>query len=617
MSTEDNAEKLLLTYEDFASIDLSEILESARREDLVSLSFSISDEAKDEKEKGNETSAKVLTLLAKISSMMMQPKNKKNPFEPFMKMVDGSRSTVVEDFTDEDFEFFRETVEYVEDFRIRARVADVLWFSGKPTKEIKMAYLAIESYLQYPLDQDSMLRDGSEAWMRAIFLTKSIGKAGSEYLEKIESSLLEAFEIIEENGTYLHFRLSKLLLDTVEDNTIRLKMAEAIEEAANELFEKGQWRISRELYECAIRWYLKNGGKLEKIYELYDLISNTWAKEAELHMQSDNAMGAGVFFQNAIDSLRSIPRGEYREKLDTDTKLKKIHAEMTEANKKSIGHMKLIQTEPVDISPIIEASQNHVKDKPYPLVLGYLAHVTKPPVKKELSKSAQNTMSKSIFRMLASSVTLSSDGRAIAKAPSVNPGDPNDPARLEAMDEELHMHFSIWIGMNVQGSILPALDVITHEHTITEESLFDLCKQSAIVPEGRERFWAKGLFFGFQKDFMTAIHLLSPQFEHFVRLALKEHAVKTTTLDSKGIETENGLSTLLDKSESKEIFDEDFLMEMKLLLSSARGPNLRNVIAHGLIEEEEADSQYAVYLWWRMLRMMIDEAYWSIQEKDS
>ena len=609
-------EKLFLNVEDFSSINLPQILKKAKREDLVSLSFSISDEAKSEKNKGNETSAKVLKLLAQISSMMMHPKNKEDPFGPFMQMVDGSRSTIIEDFTDEDFRFFRETVESIEDFRIRARVADVLWFSGKPTKEIKMAYLAIESYLQYPLDQDSMLRDGSEAWMRAIFLAKSIGKAGSEYLEKIESSLLEAFEIIEQNGTYLHFRLSELLLDIVEDNTIRLKMAEAIEGAANELFEKGKWRISRELYEDAIRWYIKNGGKLEKIYELYDLIANTWAEEAELHMQSNNAMGAGVFFQNAIDSLRSIPRGEYRERLDADTKLKEFHIRMTEANKRSIGHMKLIQTEPIDISPIIEASQNHVKDKPYPLVLGYLAHVTKPPAKKELRKSARKTMSKSIFRMLASSVTLSSDGRAIAKAPSVNPGDPNDPARLEAMDEELHMHFSIWIGMNVQGSILPALGVITHEHTITEESLFDLCKKSALVPVGRERFWAKGLYFGFQKDFMTAIHLLSPQLEHFVRLALKEHVVKTTTLDSKGIETENGLSTLLDKPESKEIFDEDFLMEMKMLLSSARGPNLRNVIAHGLIEDEEANSQYAIYFWWRMLRMMTDGTYGSIRKKD-
>jgi len=616
MSAENNTEKLLLTHEDLALIDIQKILESSSREDLVSLSFSISDEARNEKEKGNETSAKVLTLLAKVSSMMMHPKNKENPFGPFMQMVDGSRSTIVEDFTDDDFSFFRESVESIEDFRICARVADVLWFIGKPTKDIKMAHLAIDNYLQYPLDQDSMLRDGSEAWMRAIFLAKSIGKAGSEYLKKIENSLLQTFETIEENETYLHFRLSEFLLEIVEDNAVRLKMAEAIEKTATESFAKQQWRVSREFYEDAIQWYLKTGGMLEKIYELYDLIAYIWAEEAELHIQSDNAMGAGVFFQNAIDSLRSIPRGEYRERLDTDMKLKGFHIRMTQANKKSIGHMKHMQTESIDISPIIEASQNHVKDKSYPLVLGYLAHVAKPPGKKELSRSAQNTMSKSIFRMLASSVTLSSDGRAIAKAPSINPGDPNDPARVEAMDEELHMHFSIWIGMNVQGSILPALDVIAHEHTITEESLLNLCKKSALVPDGRERFWAKGLYFGFQKDFMTAIHLLSPQLEHFVRLALKEHVVKTTTLDSKGIETENGLSTLLDKLESKEIFDEDFLMEMKMLLSSARGPNLRNVIAHGLIEDEEADSQYAIYFWWRMLRIMIDGAYWSFRKKD-
>ena len=73
---------------------------------------------------------------------------------------------------------------------------------------------------------------------------------------------------------------------------------------------------------------------------------------------------------------------------------------------------------------------------------------------------------------------------------------------------------------------------------------------------------------------------------------------------------------MLDKPEADEIFEEDFLNELKMLMSSQRGPNLRNHIAHGLMEEYEANSDYSIYFWWRMLRMMMDGIYWSPAQKD-
>lgn len=590
---------------DLEAIDLDRILNGVKSDEIHFLSFALSDTAKREKEKGNLSTSKVLWLLADVTSMMLNPKDKDDPFAPFMQMVNGTRSAIVEDFTDQDFEFFRESVESLSDYRMKARVADVLWHTGKPTKEFKMVELAIESYMEYPLDQETMLRDGFEAWTRAIFLSKSIGKPGEKYLEKIRARVLEEFWKEDDRTSFVVYRFSDLLFEIIEDRELCNAIAENRERTARDLYGRQEWMSSRDSFEDAIRWYERTGNSFEKMYELRDLVAMAWIEEAEAHMRNDNGLGAGTFFQNAIDELRTIPT-TFRHEFDVDTKIRRCRGRLREANLKSIDQMKRIEVGPHDITPLIESAKKHVAKREWPIVLGYFAHVCHSTTKKELVKSAENTMSKSIFRMLASSTRYSTDGRVVAKTPSVNPGDPNDPARLLALEDEMYMHFSIWIGLNVQGSILPALEVLNDEHDITEEKLFELCKHSAIVPVGRERFWAKGLYFGFQKDFMSAIHLLSPQLEHFVRMGLKDHEVLTTTLDSQGLEFEVGMSTLLDKPEADEIFEEDFLNELKMLMSSQRGPNLRNHIAHGLMEEYEVNSDYSIYFWWRMLRMMMD-----------
>ena len=596
---------LQIGLHDLELIDFDTILKNAKRDEIHFLSFSLSDAAKKEKEKGNLSIAKVLWLLTDITSMMMKPMSKDNPFEPFMQMVNGTRSAIVEDFSDEDFVFFRESVESIEDYRIKARVADVLWYTGKPTKDFNMVKLAIESYMQYPLDQDTMLRDGFESWMRAIFLAKSIGSPGTEYLKKIHEILWEKFWEIEDRTSYIVYRLSDLLFEIVNDEEQCNAIAESNERTAKEIYETKNWMVSRNSFHDAIRWYEKAQAPETKLYELRDWIAVTWFEEAEAHMRNDNGIGASAFFQNSIDEFRMIPT-KFRYILDTDGKIRRCRERLQEANMKSIDQMKRIDVGSQDITPLIENAQKHVQHREWPIVLGYFAHVSHSTSKAELEKSAENTMKKSIFRMLASSTRFSTDGRVVSRTPSLNPGDSSDPARALALEDEMQMHFSIWIGLSVQGSILPALDIVNSEHDITEEKLYELCKRSVIVPVGRERFWAKGLYFGFQKDFMAAVHLLSPQLEHFVRMALKDNDVLTTTLDSQGIETENGLSTLLDKKEAEEIFEEDFLNELKMLMSSSKGPNLRNHIAHGLLEEWEADSDYTIYLWWRMLRMLMD-----------
>jgi hypothetical protein len=106
-------------------------------------------------------------------------------------------------------------------------------------------------------------------------------------------------------------------------------------------------------------------------------------------------------------------------------------------------------------------------------------------------------------------------------------------------------------------------------------------------------------------DFPSAVALLVPQIEHFVRVQLKQAGVHTLVTDDKGVETEKGLTALLDDAKSVEVFGADFRFTLKAVLTAHEGPNLRNNIAHGLASDSDLYSHSVVYVWWLALRTVM------------
>lgn len=141
------------------------------------------------------------------------------------------------------------------------------------------------------------------------------------------------------------------------------------------------------------------------------------------------------------------------------------------------------------------------------------------------------------------------------------------------------------------------------EHRLREADFVDLARQSPIVPKERAGLFGNALFAGYERDFVSALHLLIPQMEHLVRVHLKQAGAKTTNLDKDGIQNENGMSTLMDLPEAEQVFGKDLSSELKSLLCDAFGPNLRNELAHGLLDEDGCHTAYAIDAWWLALRL--------------
>lgn len=85
--------------------------------------------------------------------------------------------------------------------------------------------------------------------------------------------------------------------------------------------------------------------------------------------------------------------------------------------------------------------------------------------------------------------------------------------------------------------------------------------------------------------------------------------VLTSNIDRDGIENENGLTTLLNNERAEEIFGEDLLFELRAVFTEPVGPNLRNEVAHGLLNDRSSTNIACVYSWWMILRLVVRSLY--------
>jgi hypothetical protein len=144
---------------------------------------------------------------------------------------------------------------------------------------------------------------------------------------------------------------------------------------------------------------------------------------------------------------------------------------------------------------------------------------------------------------------------------------------------------------------------ILFDHSPSLKDFLELSSNNPFVPPGREIIYARGLLAGLQGDFLEALHLLIPQIENSLRYLLNRQGVVTSGLDAEGIQEEYDLNVLLGMHELEQILGEDLVFDLQGTLISRFGSNFRNLMAHGLLEQQAFYSHPAIYIWWLLLRI--------------
>jgi hypothetical protein len=199
---------------------------------------------------------------------------------------------------------------------------------------------------------------------------------------------------------------------------------------------------------------------------------------------------------------------------------------------------------------------------------------------------------------------LSADGRVIAHKPPVS-GDSHSISD-EAMDAEIIIQAKdVDWPLRAQCYIDPGRRVIHQEHRPSLRDLGFLVEHNPFIPAGHEVLFLRGIHAGFTGDLVLCAHLLIPQVEESIRHVLRNRGIVTSKLDSKLVQEERLLGTLLAMPETIQVFGECAVFELRGILCEKLGFDLRNRLAHGFLGTDECFGVDVLNAWWLILRLCV------------
>ncbi len=579
-----------LSKDDFDKLDWQKIVEDSDKKECHNYSTAYFKQGNEFEKNNDLTGQEIFTLLGAVTSMMLKPESFSEPFGP-VAVFQGSRSAIVDDFSDNHLEVLNEAIIDINDPELKARISDVLWIRKK---DYKVAQIAVESYLK-----SAIRLENPEHWTqpakrieRALRLSVSLGKESllfSKVIEHIESVLKKYGG---DDPLFFSKNLMGLLLEFNQGDPITYsKLSEKIALKAE---SENKHYKARSLWQTQSKWLKMasdNDGEVKALVKA----AETYVKEAEQAVTGQNPghLVASSHLQSAIEAYRRI--GGHSDRIE------ELHNILLDYQQKSLDEIGVIKSDGIDLSDAIQDSINKVKGKPfYDAIFDFVLMVPSPKVS-ELKKQVEESAAKHPLQHLMSGVIVNENGKVVARHSDMFSDDLEERERgvLENMFRQASFHHQIY----THSLIEPVRVQLNQEHPISIDNFMRIVSNNPFVPKGREYIFAQGLKAGMEGDYLTAVHLLIPQIENSVRHILTQMGEVTSGIDSKGIQDERSLNTTLYSEPILKVFGKDIVFDLKGLLVERFGANLRNRMAHGLMDLNSFYSIEIPYLWCLTLKL--------------
>jgi len=576
-----------LTKDDFINSRWQDVVNSSERKECLAYTLAFWKKAQEAEETGNLREQAVFKILAAVTYGAI----KRESTEEFF-------AEIFHNITDEHLDFLAEIAPDISDPELQARVADVLWVRRR---NHRMAQLAVTAYLQSARE----LEDPKKPNQCFIRIERALRLArGIRYQPEVVVAHIEAVLDRYNAEDPLSLKLMGLLQEyRLGDPT---KYADLAEKAATLAESAHDWCRARAYWEIKAKWHLiEQDGEKERAASI--LAAETYVKEAEDALKQNILpyttpyTTASGHLQRAVEAFRRV-RGKKEETAAIKERAEEVHKVLIRYQEESLKESVTVYLDEVDISDEVEQAKASVRGKEFPDALFTLALLVAPTKVSRLRQKVQQMAPDYVASHLFPVEMINQMGKVVAQKPgSVLSNGPNEAEaatrfemyRIAVQDQSFR----------ARAYIEAARDQINLEHSVRVKDLLPIVSHSPFIPPEREYLFAKGLYAGLTGDFITSTHILIPQIENSVRYLLWKRGVITSGLDDRGIQNEHNLNATLYRPEITSIFDEDTLFDLKGLLVEHSGSNLRNRMAHGLINDNGFFSPLMSYLWWLTLRL--------------
>ncbi|EZP32677.1 MULTISPECIES: DUF4209 domain-containing protein [unclassified Pseudomonas] len=581
----------LITEETLSSLDLDSLLQGFTDLDCLSFQSVIS---RLEKEDGRWSPAQLegLRFIGASLSMMLHADQPSEPFGP-MFVMGGRRSAIPTDFPKDNLRELLAWALTLKDPEIRARLLDLIWIQAR---SFPAALGAIDAYLESALRLESPT-DWSkclERLERSLRLSAGLGKGGAELRLKVLNEIEAMLHRHKgKDPLYLTLRLTRLLLEFKHGEPRQYAeyahVAATIADA-----EKNYWR-AKDYYQLAADC-LRAAGDVEGESAALRDSAESLVKESDLaRIQTGRgAMTAASILSDAVEAMRQAPGGRER--------ATELHDHLLKLQKESLDDFKPISTS-IDLTKMVINARAAVRNKSLHDAVITLIRMAQPPSIEKLIRDVKDQARVSILGSMISSEIVNSRGRVVARAPGLD--DAADDPKHDGLRWRMFSTARLGRGLTVQGALDPARTEILAAHFPDRIDILGLIQHSPWIPPGHLESVLRALVAGFHGDMLVASHLVIPQLEAIIRHVVESMGGATSMLEPGGVQPERPLGVLLETPQALQVFGADGIFELQGLLVDPLGTNLRNEVAHGLIDDEGLFGTDAIFAWWLLLRYCV------------
>ena len=586
-----------------ADFDIEKCEDIAREELLKPfphLSSAYEDAAKEFKNNNEPEKAENFFMLARACSLRISASDDNVTLEPQFNGACG-----IDDFDEKHLMFFSQVLESIDNYAITARLADILWCRYKEHKYIETA---IKYYRRFTLSGKDGDRNSFLAYQRLLFLTIRCLR-DKELLSEIENDLVQLFKS----------SCKKTLHNALEIAQIfkQFKLYRYNKEFASELFAIGEnfdseneYCKAESFYLEAAFWFKKGGNDEQESIAIF--------QAAKANVNNGKTRGSFICMveiNSALGMLRKRPR-KHRVKHDIYNLISRLEQELDQLRDEAKHDMCQVSCGEFDYSKYVRETQHRFeglnKEDALHLLLRGLNYCDIAAYKEK----AMELIKAHPLHAFINGVCFDDDGRIIDHLPGISDLTSIDQNSKHVLHDVNH-YYNTEIAIKVLGFICPALEVMHKEHEITENDFLKIVRACPIIPPNRYAFFVKGLWAGYNYDYITSLHILTNQIEYIIRVMLRALGVNTKLSDDDSNETEKSINSLIEAPELSKVLHQNIIDEIKLLFCNPIGLNIRNNICHALVTSEEFNSTGYIYAWWFILRFVSDICYIGSNEHSS
>lgn len=550
-----------------------------------------------EKQKAKDSSGEAaFSLLMIVCHFLPNFDFKGNPFGPWWHNLSGpgSRSLMAEDLSEEDIDALEGLVPNIQNPDLRARVADVVWECRK--KSFLVGQAAVHAYIEAANRLDCQGRENSrcvQSLERAAQVAGKLGFQGVLHSQvlKIIAEKVHALPVSSQSARICGELISILLRHKAVNTDSYAVMAEGLAKALqaegfHDLAEQF-WKLAAQIY----RTVKNEPDTLRCQLNAAEALVAVAQKGAESPHLGVSYMAG--WMQRALEALRQAKASPDR--------IKEVHRQLLELQSQTLAEIKPMKLDVNQVPGFSEMRKKAHEDVCAQLqnlslrdAIAFLATQISPTNYQEHMDKTRGDLGSNVWEGLFSTVQLDHSGKVAERMETTAFGNLNDEALKQKMLQIARE--SMW-PVTVDFWIEPAREAIVRAHNVRLHDLTFLVINNPFVREGREGLYLRGIQAGFYGDWALSTHFLIPQLEDSVRRVLQLRGGVTSTLES-GVQDERDLNQILWMDEAVEAFGLDILFDLRGILIERFGYNLRNEMAHGLLDEGGFYGVGSVYLWW-------------------